>query len=112
MNNGSLGASFWCPVALMVVCFLVLIFAKAPPKPDPAAMARTKRRADAQIVCPHCQVKGRVTTARTTDKIGISGGKAAAAVITFGFSVIATGLSQKKQITVATCGNCATTWKF
>ncbi|MCW2539653.1 MAG: hypothetical protein JWN95_1378 [Frankiales bacterium] len=65
---------------------------------------------DAQILCPHCQTRGRVVTKRVKVKRGISGGKATGAVLTVGLSVLATGLSRKEAATIATCGNCRVTW--
>jgi len=43
-------------------------------------------------------------------KRGISGGKATGAVLTAGFSILATGLSRKEAATQATCNNCRVTW--
>jgi hypothetical protein len=45
-------------------------------------------------------------------KKGISGGKATGAVLTAGFSILATGLSRKESATQATCGNCRMSWTF
>jgi hypothetical protein len=63
-----------------------------------------------QIICPHCQIRGRVRTKRVTAKRGISGGKATGALLTGGVSLFATGLSRKEKMTQATCGNCRVTW--
>jgi hypothetical protein len=65
-----------------------------------------------QFICPHCQTKGRVRTKAIKKKAGISGGKATAAVITDGLSVLATGLSRKEDLTQAHCENCTSTWTF
>jgi len=64
------------------------------------------------LICPHCQTPGLVHTKATTRKAGISGGKAAAALLTGGVSVLATGLSQNQAATQAHCGNCASDWTF
>lgn len=69
-----------------------------------------KDAGSAQIVCPHCQVRGQVQTKPVTIKHGISGGKATAAVLTGGYSLLATGLSRKGTATQATCSNCRVTW--
>jgi hypothetical protein len=53
---------------------------------------RIKRENDAKMVCPHCQSKGTVTTRPIVESGGISGGKATAALLTGGLSVLATGL--------------------
>jgi hypothetical protein len=64
------------------------------------------------MVCPHCQVKGRVQTREVRAKKGISGGKATAAVLTAGVSMLATGLSRKEVVTEARCANCDSRWTF
>jgi hypothetical protein len=65
-----------------------------------------------EMVCPHCQVGGQVTTRGVRQKKGISGGKAAGAVLTGGVSMLATGLSRKESATRATCGSCRARWVF
>lgn len=65
-----------------------------------------------QMVCPHCQVRGQVVSSPITVKAGISGGKATAAVLSGGVSVLATGLSRKTHVTSASCQNCHNTWTF
>jgi hypothetical protein len=42
---------------------------------------------------------------------GISGTKAAAAVLTGGLSLFATGLSHRRSVTRASCGECGMTWR-
>lgn len=64
------------------------------------------------FVCPHCQSKGKVRTKAVKRKKGISGGKATAALITGGISVLATGLSRKENLTQAHCESCNSTWLF
>lgn len=64
------------------------------------------------MVCPHCQTKGEVRTRAKKVKKGISGTKAAGAVITGGVSILATGLSRREGVTSAHCGNCHSTWEF
>lgn len=64
------------------------------------------------MVCPHCQTKGSIRTKRITKKTGVSGGKAAAAVVTGGLSVLAVGLARKEASTQAHCDNCSNTWFF
>lgn len=94
----------------------------AMPKPDPAAapakpvvsvhdsLKASRARQTAQMLCPHCQVRGKVTKTQVKVKKGISGGKATAAILTAGTSLLATGLSRKGYVTQARCGNCGTTW--
>lgn len=64
------------------------------------------------LICPHCQEQGHVHTKSVQQKKGISGGKATAALLTGGVSMLATGLSRKEQATEAYCGNCKSTWTF
>lgn len=64
------------------------------------------------MICPHCRTKGRVKTEQVKRKMGVSGGKATAAVLTGGLSILGTGLSRKQKVTEAKCGNCNATWVF
>lgn len=66
----------------------------------------------ASLVCPHCNTRGRVTTRRVKQKKGLSGGKATAAVLTGGLSILGTGLSRKEELTEARCANCGAVWHF
>jgi hypothetical protein len=45
-------------------------------------------------------------------KKGVSGGKAAGAIMTGGLSVLAVGLSRKEDATEAKCSNCGSVWHF
>ncbi len=90
------------------------------PGHGPAELTRWERDAVARqaghavgraaIVCPHCHVQGHVSTQPVKVKRGISGGKAAGALLTAGVSVLATGLSWKEAVTECSCGNCGITW--
>jgi hypothetical protein len=64
------------------------------------------------LICPHCQTKGFVHVKAATDKAGISGDKATAALLTGGVSLLATGLSQNRTVTQAHCSRCQSDWKF
>jgi hypothetical protein len=64
------------------------------------------------LVCPYCQTRGRVTISQVKVKGGISGGKATGAILTGGFSLLATGLSRVGYVTQKTCGKCLQTWTF
>ena len=77
----------------------------------PFRRRRKKPRKDT-IICPHCQIRGSVRTAKVKRKRGVSGGKATAAVLTLGWSMLATGLSRKEMVTHAACGNCGSEWDF
>lgn len=64
------------------------------------------------MVCPHCQSIGKIRTKEVKQKKGVSGGKATAAVLTGGLSLLAVGLSRKEGATQAHCDNCHNTWFF
>ncbi len=64
------------------------------------------------MLCPHCQNNGCVRTKKVETKVGVSGGKATAAILTGGLSLIAVGLSRKEDKTNAYCDNCNNTWFF
>ena len=66
------------------------------------------------IICPQCQTKGHVHALPTKRKMGVSGAKATGAVLTLGWSLLATGLSRKQRVTQAHCGSCTliATWRF
>ena len=74
--------------------------------------AARKSEQDARIICPHCQRRGDVRTESVTMKKGIDGGKATAALLTGGATMLATGLSRKENLTKATCRNCGSSWTF
>lgn len=67
---------------------------------------------NSELVCPHCQTKGKVRTQKEVRKAGVSGGKATGALLTGGVSLLATGLSRKEIGTKAFCGNCKSIWFF
>jgi hypothetical protein len=64
------------------------------------------------MICPHCNTKGKIRTKSVVNKKGVSGGKATAAILTGGVSLLATGLSRKEDATQARCGNCTSLWSF
>jgi len=63
-----------------------------------------------QLVCPHCHTRGTVTGKSGISSKGVSGGKAAGAVVTGGLSVFATGLSKNERVRKLTCSKCNSTW--
>jgi uncharacterized paraquat-inducible protein A len=64
------------------------------------------------MLCPHCNTAGKIRTKDIEQKKGVSGGKATAAVLTGGLSLLAVGLSRKEGATQAHCDNCRNTWFF
>jgi RecJ-like exonuclease len=112
--------AFWLvaiPTALVLVILFGLQVQRAN-KIDAAQrvadqeVARVAAEKAKQIVCQHCQTKGFVTIKEFRQKQGVSGGKATAAVLTGGLSVVATGLSRHGWVTKANCSNCGTQWIF
>jgi transcription elongation factor Elf1 len=65
-----------------------------------------------QIVCQLCGERGQVRTKQVKRKTGVHGGKATAALLTGGLSMLATGLSGKQMVTEATCGSCESKYQF
>ena len=105
-------------LAIMAILFtLICIFASKVSDSQKEAY-RTQQLLKSQgpvfpmLICPHCQTKGQVRTIHVKRKKGISGAKATGAVLTMGFSMLATGLSRKEDMTHATCGNCGSVWDF
>ncbi len=65
-----------------------------------------------EMICPHCQSKGTVTTKIVQLKRGVSGAKATGALLTGGISLLATGLSRKQEATEASCSHCGAVWHY
>lgn len=92
----------------------------APPTPAPlayrltgygqAASGNPSAQPNSTLLCPHCGTQGQVTVSRVKRKKGIDGTKAAAAVVTAGWSTLLTGLSRKESVTHMRCANCRTEW--
>jgi hypothetical protein len=64
------------------------------------------------VICPHCHSTGTVHTKEVKRKKGVSGGKATAALLTGGISLLATGLSRKESHLQAHCSYCDVTWEI
>jgi len=85
--------------------------AEAAAKED-AYQAATWGELRPEVACSHCKIVGGVRMKAVKKKRGISGGKASAAVLTGGLSIVATGLSRKDAMTQCHCMNCDCTWHF
>jgi hypothetical protein len=96
-------------VGTIIACIIIGIIFAAAGTPKHAHLATGFNN---QMVCPHCRKKGKVLTWGVSQKKGISGGKATAALLTGGASLFATGLSRKERGTKAHCANCNNTWVF
>ena len=77
-----------------------------------AALFMAHGELNPKMVCPHCGVRGTVHAQPKKMKAGVSGGKATAALLTGGISLLAVGLSRRQQVTEAWCRNCDSTWHF
>lgn len=97
-------------IVIGVVAGFVYLYNTPQAKANRAANAAHEAAMQAQIVCPHCQVRGLVTRSLVTRKQGVSGGKATGAIVTGGASLFVTGLSRKQQMSRMTCGNCGQGW--
>jgi hypothetical protein len=64
------------------------------------------------IICPQCHTKGAVRMRWEMRKGGVSGGKATAAILTGGTSLLLPGRYRWQEATEAHCDNCTSTWKF
>jgi hypothetical protein len=58
---------------------------------------------DRRIVCQFCHESSCVTTRSKRVKRGVSGGKATAAILTSGYSMLGVGLSRKQEVTELSC---------
>jgi hypothetical protein len=77
-----------------------------------AALDALHGQLNAAMICPHCHAKGRIRTQIVDRKKGVSGGKATAALLTAGISMLATGLSRMERLTQAYCANGNNSWQF
>ena len=65
-----------------------------------------------KITCPHCGTVGSVKTKQVKKKQGISGAKVMGGLVTHGWSLLGTGLSQKNKVTKTHCKTCGTKWEM
>ena len=95
---------------LGIAVFCLLLYIKTGDGED--AKYDVKRNMEQNMICPHCHTKGSVTTNIVKQKVGISGGKATAALLRAGISLLGTGLSRKQKMTEAICSNCGAKWRY
>jgi hypothetical protein len=80
-----------------------------------------------EMICPHCQAKGQITTKTVKRKAGLDGGKVVGFLIGLAASFIFLGVTVailwiclgvfasftlKKKATEANCQNCKAVWSF
>ena len=101
-------------ILLAFIIWCIYMWNKKPKYPQTTQTSKqtTQCAMTQNMICPHCNTKGSVTTKQVKKKVGISGGKATAAVLTCGLSMLGTGLSRKQQMTEASCSNCGMNWSF
>jgi hypothetical protein len=104
-----LGTSLMVGAVLGAVCGIANAWDKSRARKEDA---ETRLAGEHKIVCPQCQERGFVTTDKVIERTGIHGGKASAAILTGGVSMLATGLSNELERTKATCSNCGSTWRY
>ncbi len=97
-------------ILLAFIVWVIYMYAKS--KKQTPTEFQQQQSLNQNMICPHCNTKGSVTTKKVKRKQGISGGKATAAVLTCGISMLGTGLSRKQQMTEATCNHCGMSWSF
>jgi hypothetical protein len=97
-------------IIFLVIIAAVVIYMVASSSPGAVARREDAAARQAKVICPHCQQAGGVSRRLVRRKRGISGGKAAGAVLTGGVSMLATGLSRKEDVTNLSCSNCGMSW--
>ncbi len=96
---------------VFVVLIILTLYSGKKPSLDELAQ-KTYGHINTHMNCPHCNCQGKVRTKPISQKKGISGGKATAALMTGGISLLATGLARKEIVTQAHCMKCTNTWFF
>ena len=102
----------WIGILVLVIC---IVRSKGDEKYNPELFQKQQEQqqlASINMICPHCQTKGSVITKQIKKKVGVSGGKATAGILTCGLSLFAVGLSRKDIITEAECSNCNSIWHY
>ena len=97
-------------VVLIIISVVALAAAVSASPEEQAVMVHGQ--INRQMICPHCDTKEKVHSKLITQKKGVSGGKATAALLTGGVSLLATGLSRKEKNTQAHFSNCNSSWLF
>ena len=117
MDYGCIVALIMIPIGLVLGIIQVVSENRKLARMSPAERAEHDAEhnfgpINSNLFCPHCQTKGHVRTKPIKQKKGVSGGKATAAILTGGVTLLATGLSRKEANTQAHCMNCESTWVF
>lgn len=99
----------WLYIIFGVVIAGMMIY-RSNMSPEAQVKAEDRRKAQARIICQHCQKTGSVTVRHVQQKQGVSGGKATSAILTGGVSLFAVGLSKKGWVNELTCSSCGMTW--
>lgn len=97
------------------LCFVALVGIWAICNPEEAKALREAEQfgpLNPHVVCSQCNTTGKCRVKPIDKKVGVSGGKATAAILTGGVSLLATGLSRKEKVSQVTCGHCKCSWQF
>lgn len=65
----------------------------------------------AEIVCQHCQTKGRVTARPFKKKGRLTATRLLGTALTMGGSTVVTGVRKGSRAYKMTCGNCGISWE-
>lgn len=99
-------------ILIGLVVFMIWCLARDKGSGEVSPQQSAKSAMEKNMICPNCQTKGSVTTKKVKQKVGVSGGKATAALLTCGISLLGTGLSRKQEMTQANCSNCGSVYTF
>jgi len=98
------------PIIPVTIFVILLISAVVFKRVYPAWLTFQAVRPGSKVACPHCGTVGSVRYNHERVNTGISGGKATAAVLTGGTSVLFTGLSGHLRVSTAWCDHCKAQW--
>ena len=99
-------------IAVIISIYGLIRFNSMPKEQFPDIVVPTISIATVYVGNSPKDIENLVTRPIEKELKGISGAKATGAVLTLGWSLLATGLSRKEQATQAHCSNCGSTWDF
>lgn len=97
---------------LFLVAFIAIWAICNPEKAKASWKAEQLGPVNPNIVCSQCNTAGKCRVKPIDKKVGVSGGKATAAILTGGVSLLATGLARKELVSQVTCEHCNCSWQF
>lgn len=66
---------------------------------------------NSEIICPHCQVKGKVTATPFKKKGRLTATRLLGTAVTLGGSTVVTGVRKGSRAYKMSCGNCGMRWE-